>query len=60
MGFKRYYVYEVLSSKSPLDTYRTSFIEVRSVNDMGDESEDFLFNDEHNLEDVGIGYWYLC
>ena len=60
MGFKKYYVYEVLSIKSPRDTYGESFIKVRSVNDMGDESEDFLFSDEHNLENVGIGYWYLC
>lgn len=60
MGFKKYYVYEVLSSKSPKDTYGGSFIAVRSVNAMGDESEDFLFSDEHVLEDVEIGYWYLC
>jgi len=60
MGFKKYYVYEVLSTKSPRDTYGGSFIEVRSVNELGDEVEDFLFSDEHVLEDVGIGYWYVC
>ena len=59
MSFRKYYVYEVLSSPSPIDDHESSFMEVRSTNDTGEESEDFLFSDEHELEDVEIGYWYL-
>ena len=60
MGFKKYYVTEILTKPSPPDTYKVCKIEVNSVNSDGDESNDYLFSDEHNLEEIEIGYWYVC
>jgi len=45
---------------APVDSYGINFIKVRGVSSSGDVSEDMLFSDEHILNNVCIGYWYLC
>lgn len=57
MGFKKYYVYKILSSPTPIDSYGINFIKVRGVSSSGDVSEDLLFSDEHILNNICIGYW---
>ena len=59
MGFKKYYVTKAISEPSLKDEYGHNCIKVESVSDFEDYAEDFLFSDDHNLEDVVVGYWYL-